>query len=190
MSLLLTLVRHAKSDWSDPASADYDRPLNARGRRDCPRMAEWLRANQVRPQRCLISGARRTRETAEVLLAALSAGMPAGLRPVEVFDDRLYHAEPAQLLTVLRETSSLHKTSRPLEISRPRETAADSPWIMLVGHNPGLTALANLLSPAAVHADLPTLAVVTFECPFSRWSDVQPGQSRLRSLMTPKGLPD
>lgn len=178
MSLLLTLVRHAKSDWSNPASADYDRPLNARGRRDCPRMAEWLRANEVRPQHYLISGARRTRETAEVLRATLSDGTPAGLRPVAVFDDRLYHAEPAQLLTVLRETSAT------------RETPADSPWVMLVGHNPGLTALANLLSPVEVHADLPTLAVVTFECPFERWSDVQPGQSRLRFLMTPKALPD
>ncbi len=182
MSLRLTLVRHAKSDWTDPASADYDRPLNARGRRDCPHMAEWLRANQIRPQRCLISGARRTRETAHMLMAALSAGTPAGERAVEVFDDRLYHAEPAQLLTVLRETSALHETSA------LTETPDDCQWIMLVGHNPGLTALANLLSPVAVHADLPTLAVVTFECSFGRWRDLQPGQCRLQSLMTPKGL--
>ncbi len=178
MSLLLTLVRHAKSDWSDAGRSDYDRPLNARGRRDCPRMAEWLRANQVSPQRCLISGARRTRETAEVLLATLSAGTAADQRPVEVVDDRLYHAEPELLLTVLRETPVV------------RGHSADCRWIMLVGHNPGLTALANLLSQVPVHADLPTLAVVTFECPHNSWSDLQLGRCRLRSLMTPKGLPD
>ena len=172
MSLLLTLVRHAKSDWSDPQCPDYDRPLNARGRRDCPRMAAWLRANQVAPSRWMISGARRTRDTAAALLATLVADLPAGQRPVELFDDRLYHAGPGALLAAIR------------------ETPADCPWVMLVGHNPGLTALANLLAPTSVHADLPTLAVVTFECPQALWSDMDYGRAALRSLMTPKQLPD
>ncbi|MFV0438327.1 MAG: SixA phosphatase family protein [Desulfopila sp.] len=34
----LYLIRHGKSSWSDAALADLDRPLNARGRRDAPRM--------------------------------------------------------------------------------------------------------------------------------------------------------
>ena len=32
--MLLTLVRHAKSSWSDPSLSDFDRPLNKRGNRD------------------------------------------------------------------------------------------------------------------------------------------------------------
>ena len=39
---LLILMRHAKSDWSDSSLSDHDRPLNSRGQRDAPRMANWL----------------------------------------------------------------------------------------------------------------------------------------------------
>ncbi|MCH5374620.1 MAG: histidine phosphatase family protein, partial [Planctomycetes bacterium] len=34
----LLILRHAKSSWGDPSLADHDRPLNARGKRDAPRM--------------------------------------------------------------------------------------------------------------------------------------------------------
>jgi phosphohistidine phosphatase len=39
----LTLVRHAKSDWSLPGQQDWDRVLNKRGQRDAPEMARRLR---------------------------------------------------------------------------------------------------------------------------------------------------
>ena len=38
----LYLVRHAKSSWSDPTVDDRDRPLNKRGRRNAPQMAQRL----------------------------------------------------------------------------------------------------------------------------------------------------
>jgi phosphohistidine phosphatase len=39
----LLLVRHAKSDWGDPSLDDFDRPLNGRGKRDAPVMAEKIK---------------------------------------------------------------------------------------------------------------------------------------------------
>ena len=39
----LYLVRHAKSDWSYAGLADFDRPLNKRGKRDAPRMGKYLK---------------------------------------------------------------------------------------------------------------------------------------------------
>jgi phosphohistidine phosphatase len=61
----LWLVRHAKSDWSTPGQSDFDRPLNARGRRDGPRMAAWL-AEQPEPATWIwCSDAVRARSTAE-----------------------------------------------------------------------------------------------------------------------------
>ena len=43
--MLLTLVRHAKSSWSDLSLNDFDRPLNERGKRDAPKMAQWFFEN-------------------------------------------------------------------------------------------------------------------------------------------------
>ncbi len=37
----LILIRHAKSDYP-PGVPDHDRPLNARGLRDAPRIGAWL----------------------------------------------------------------------------------------------------------------------------------------------------
>ena len=34
------LLRHAKSSWKDLSLSDFDRPLNNRGKRDAPIMAE------------------------------------------------------------------------------------------------------------------------------------------------------
>ena len=36
----LLLIRHAKSDWGDFSLPDFDRPLNERGKRDAPEMAQ------------------------------------------------------------------------------------------------------------------------------------------------------
>ena len=36
----LLIMRHAKSSWNYPELSDYDRPLNARGKRDAPRMGK------------------------------------------------------------------------------------------------------------------------------------------------------
>lgn len=162
---------------ADLPLTDYDRPLNRRGRDDAPRMARWLRAlgapiahaPAATPSLdwAWISGARRTRETAAVLLDALE--LPEHL---QLFDDRLYLASATALLDVLR------------------ETPADRQWVMLVGHNPGVTDLVNLLAGTAVHDDLPTLAVVTFELGCEEWVDLRAGVGRLTSLMSPKRLPE
>ncbi len=43
--MILTLIRHAKSSWSDLSLDDFDRPLNERGNRDAPKMAQWFSKN-------------------------------------------------------------------------------------------------------------------------------------------------
>ena len=39
----LFLIRHAKSSWSDPSLADFNRPLTKRGKRDAPFMGKRLK---------------------------------------------------------------------------------------------------------------------------------------------------
>ena len=70
--LLLTLVRHAKSSWDNPALADFDRPLNARGERDAPRMAQHVRRALGIPDRIVSSPALRALTTARVFAETLA----------------------------------------------------------------------------------------------------------------------
>jgi len=162
----LWLIRHAKSDWGERGLSDFERPLNARGERDGPRMAAWLQA-QTHPATWLwTSTAVRARATA----GFVQSGFGIGATQV-VADDSLYHATPEQILDVLR------------------QTPADVDSVALVAHNPGLTWLVNAMGEAALTDNLPTFGVARFDCP-GDWASLRAGSSRLDLLVSPKTLTD
>jgi phosphohistidine phosphatase len=157
----LILMRHAKSDWDDPRQPDRDRPLNARGRRNAAALGDWLRAAGLEPERALISGAVRTRETWELL----------GLAGEALFEDALYHAGPDTILRVLRAKGG---TAQP---------------VLVLAHNPGIGALAETLAPEAGDSDLaryPTGATAVFEATGADWEAAR--GFRLVSFVTPRRL--
>ncbi len=148
----LTLVRHAKSDWSLPDQNDWDRPLNKRGQRDAPEMARRLRSRRLKPDLVLSSPAVRALTTAAVMARELK--VPAAC---VVQDERLYLASPADLLAVVR------------------ELGGEAKHVMVFGHNPGLTEFANRLS-AGEHIDnLPTSGTFTAQFHIVAWPDLQWG---------------
>jgi phosphohistidine phosphatase len=143
----LFLIRHAKSSWDDTALPDKDRPLNARGKRDAPKMGERLAKRDVKPDLILSSPAMRALTTAEIVAKKL------GYKLKEiVVDDRLYAVEADDLLDVI------HKLDDKLE------------RVMLFGHNPELTELGHRLSRAITH--MPTCAVAAFTFDARLWSNV------------------
>ncbi|KXC06248.1 SixA phosphatase family protein [Microbacterium hominis] len=136
----LVLVRHAKSDWGDPGLDDHDRPLNARGLRDAPALAARLAGTGIRLEAVLSSTALRARTTASFFAEAF--GLDAEL------DGDLYGAAAARLL----------------------RAAADRgvPAVMVVAHDPGMTALAERLSGGGI-GHMPTCAVATFVWATDDW---------------------
>lgn len=124
----LLLLRHAKaSRVAAEGTADFDRPLTRRGRRDAPRMARWIQAHELVPDCVIVSPARRTRETADLVIDEL--GLAAG----EVREDeRVYDADVPSLLDVL--------AGCPAEARR----------VLVIGHNPGLEELVRHLGGATV----------------------------------------
>ena len=72
MTKTLIIMRHAKSSWDDPDLADYDRPLNERGLRDAPRMAQWLSDAELIPDQVITSAACRASQTASIVANELA----------------------------------------------------------------------------------------------------------------------
>lgn len=131
----LILIRHAKSDYP-PGVDDHDRPLNARGLRDAPRIGAWLaeRAGAgTREVTCvLVSTARRAQLT--WLLASGAMGTAASSW-VDHDEPRIYEAPSRRLASVVGEL---------------RESCRSA---VLVGHNPGLDDLvADLTDPVELAA--------------------------------------
>ena len=67
----LIVTRHAKSSWDSNAPSDFQRPLNKRGVRDTPIMAERLKERGTLPELVLSSTAVRALETTDLLMATL-----------------------------------------------------------------------------------------------------------------------
>lgn len=158
----LTLIRHAKSSWDYAELSDFERPLNARGRRDAPALAKRLAAELERPLRLVSSPALRAITTAHVFAAALAVPNTA-IR----IDPRIYEATRGTLLGIVRECDD-----------------ADS-HVLLFGHNPGFSELAQLLARCPF-TDMPTCAVVTLGFDAAQWRDIRHGSGILQRYEFPK----
>jgi phosphohistidine phosphatase len=162
----LTLVRHAKSDWSLAGQADWDRPLNKRGQRDAPEMARRLRSRRHKPDLILSSPAVRALTTATVMARELK--VPATILQQ---DERLYLASPADVLAVIHEHGGTAK------------------HVMVFGHNPGLTECANRLSAGEQIDNLPTCGVFTALYDLDDWSRLDWGSGQETEFDYPKNHP-
>lgn len=164
---LLTLLRHAKSDWGDPTLADFDRPLNDRGRRDAPLIGQFFQQAGLTPDLLVSSPARRARQTCDLF------AQEVGYKKRITWEEAIYMAGSEALLAVVR--------------SLPDEAG----HVLLVGHNPGFEDLAGELmgaGPGAYSLRLPTAAVAHLALAVDVWREVQPGCGQLQWLLTPKLL--
>lgn len=159
---LLTLVRHAKSSWEYPELSDFERPLNERGRRDAPMMAEKLRKSPPAPD-CLVSSpALRAITTAYVFADAFGVAHEDVL-----IQPKIYEASPATLLRIARgfDDGDRH--------------------VMMFGHNPGMSEFAHLLGRCNFD-EMPTCAIARFELAIKTWADLSEDCGELARYGYPK----
>ncbi len=150
----LHLLRHAKSDWSEPAVADRDRPLNRRGERARTIVAKHVAGWKVDLVVCSI--ARRARQTAKPVVAVLGCRVQ--------YEEALYAAVAERLLEVVRALSDRDES------------------VMLVGHNPSLEELTAMLCGQS--PKYPTAALGTIDLSIERWDEVSPGCGTLAAFVT------
>jgi phosphohistidine phosphatase len=159
----LLLMRHAKSSWKDTSIPDHDRPLAKRGLRDSNRMGELLGQRELIPQVILCSSAVRAAETARIIDEVCGCNCPVTL------SDKLYLAEAD---TYISELSQL-----PDDLER----------VMLIGHNPGLESLLQVLSGQI--ESLPTAVIAYLSLPIQHWADlITSTEGELIELWRPKEL--
>jgi len=159
---ILYLIRHAKSSWKDESLTDHDRPLNKRGKRDAPFMGQKLHEMGVAVDVLLASTAIRTSKTAKAFAKALN--FPEGKI---TFSKELYLASALRLLEVIQRQGE-------------KRTA-----VALVGHNPELTELSNLLSDYYL-LNIPTAGVVGIQFEVQNWKEVKPKSGKMLFFDYPK----
>ncbi|MEL6139994.1 MAG: histidine phosphatase family protein [Bacteroidota bacterium] len=140
-------VRHAKSSWDHPELSDHDRPLNKRGIRDAPLMAQLLVARGHQLDGLVSSTAKRAWSTALVFADACQIEEAAILSRSE-----LYHASPSQIIEVIRQLPE------------------DWHQIALFGHNPGFTDLANRFKGDYID-NVPTCGIVCAQSEVTSWGN-------------------
>ena len=156
MTRQLVIVRHAKAEAY--AASDHERALTERGLADAAGAGRWLADRGIVPQQAIVSDAVRTRQTWEAMAEA--AGWP--LTPW--LDSTLYEADSETALDLIRVLED------------------DVTTVVVVGHNPTMAYLAQVLdvggSPQLATTGFPTAAVAVFEYD-GPWADLAEGTARL-----------
>ena len=153
--LRLTLVRHAKSSRDDMSLDDFMRPLNDRGRRDAPEMGRRLWKGGVHPELIVSSPAVRAINTAGCIAEEINYPETEIRQAPEI-----YEAAADELLELVQ--------------GLPEEKQD----VMLVGHNPGLTDLANLFLRPWID-NIPTCGVVRLAFDAQHWRDISSQRASL-----------
>ena len=164
----LGLFRHAKSDWGDRDQRDFDRGLNARGRKGAEVMGRHIRRHDVAWDRLLASPAQRVRLTLEE--AAL------GMEPL--FDPRLYLAGSDTHVELLK------------------ELGGEADAVLIAAHNPGLQdVVLAMVSPENETPDFreamvkfPTASFAVLELPIDDWSELGAQNGKLLHFKRPRDL--
>jgi phosphohistidine phosphatase len=169
MTRELLLLRHGKSA-RDAATEDIKRPLTDRGKRGAQRIGVWLAQQQFLPDLVISSPAERALVTAEKCCKVMGIGASDITQ-----DKRIYLGDPAQLLEVLA------------------DCPASATRVMLVGHNPGLEHLLELLAeqPPEVPEDgklMPTATLARLQTR-SGWDALAKGRAKLLQLIRASSLP-
>lgn len=145
----LHITRHGKSSWDYPDIADIDRPLNPRGIRNSYTMAGRLQKLGVRPDLMVSSPATRALSTAVIFMRVLK--LPPGILKI---DEAIYHGDLEDLTGIITSTPAGHSC------------------LMLFGHNPAFTVLANRFLVESID-NIPTAGIVSLTFETEDWKTVE-----------------
>lgn len=159
---ILLLLRHAKSSWKEPAIADFERPLNDRGRKAAELVGKFIARQNINIDLVISSPAVRARQTIDLVLRA------AKRSPELRFDQRVYEGTPTRLLEI---TSQIED---------------DRKCVLLVGHNPGMEELLSLL--VGVEQHMPTASLAKVVLSSKKWDKILAEKGVLETFVRAREL--
>lgn len=161
----LLVMRHGKSDWTVESLVDYDRPLKKRGVKASASMGKKIGSLNLAPDIILSSPAVRARETTEIFMKNCNCNKEI------MWLESIYHETEYSILTHIQGLSNSYQRA------------------MVVGHNPTLENLSNLLiSTGKLNIKLPTAAILYLTFDVNTWDAVIPASGLLEWLVPPKIL--
>ena len=155
----LFLLRHAQADSHHN---DFERGLTQKGCEDAGKLGALMAKKMLNPQYIICSAAKRTQQTLNFLLEGFGTSQNIDSETSQI----LYNAVAGDILKTIQEQS----TKTPL---------------LLVGHNPGIPQLVQILTgenPAQYNPC--TLSVIEYS-DISQWSDISPGDGSLIEYVLP-----
>ena len=161
----LLLIRHAKSSWDDAALTDYERPLNDRGKKDAPAMAEKLYERGIKIDAFVTSPARRARKTAEQFA-------------------KRYKKEKEDLLL----KTELYMASDEAFNSVIEKLNDDIDCVAVFSHNPGITDFANNLTDDIRIDNIPTCGIFAISIEAKKWNKFKEAKKKFLFFDYPKAL--
>ena len=160
----LLLIRHAKSSWEEPGLGDFERPLNDRGKKDAPEMAQRLKNKKVEVDHFVTSPAKRAYKTAKIFAEAYN------VKKDQIQQEKqLYLADPEEFKNIIASLDNAHKT------------------VAIFSHNPGITEFANSLTTVRID-NMPTCSIFAVVADVEEWKDFDSANKRLLFFDYPKNV--
>lgn len=157
----LYLIRHAKSDWTNASSSDVERELSKKGLSDINTIGSYLSLRGICPDLILSSCALRTQQTADLLAKKIN------FNAKKHYLKELYLTSPESIMDIIMIQDDSIKE------------------MFIVGHNPQLTELCNILIDEHI-SKLPTLGVVAIEFDIESWEELEYKKGKIGFFIYPK----
>lgn len=158
----LVIIRHAKSEVNVAFSDDFDRDLNERGLEDALFTGRYLKEKNFSPDLIISSPALRAIKTANII--AEEVKYKKAISP----NHYIYEAYVDTLQDIV---SFIHD---------------DNNTVFLIGHNPGVSALAYMLCD--LKESIPTCSTVEIDFDTNSWLTVSKENATLISYKFPKKI--
>lgn len=158
----LILIRHAKSDWGNPGLDDFDRPLNERGKKDAPAMAQRLVDKKISIEAFIASPAKRAAKTAKYFAEAYNRK-----KEEIIFEKKLYMANTSSFYSIIEKAEDKFNS------------------IAIFSHNFGITEFANMLTDMQID-NMPTCGVFAIKAECNTWADFKEAKKEFWFFDYPK----
>ncbi|PJZ69985.1 phosphohistidine phosphatase [Leptospira perolatii] len=161
------LIRHSKSDWETKFSSDKERPLSDRGIKNAKSLRKYIEKFEFFVDLAFISSSKRTTDTYRILTKNLSISKQAKV------SDEIYEFEALDFIKMLQRIDE-KKSS-----------------VLLLGHNPSLEDLANMLvvgsdsRTPSIFSKFPTSSFLSLSLDSESWEDAGNKLCRIERFWIP-----